>query len=62
MVDGTTFYTDSTHKKANANKSKFEDQVVESVKERRMWLEDEINEERIKNGRKEIEYKDEKDT
>ena len=62
LVDGTTFYTDSTHKKANANKSKFEDQVVESVKERRMWLEDEINEERIKNGRKEIEYKDEKET
>ena len=35
LVDGTTFYTDFTHKKANANKAKFEDQIVESGKERR---------------------------
>ncbi len=54
LVDGTTFYTDSTHKKANANRGKFEDKIVKSVKERRKWLEDEINEERIKNGRKEF--------
>ena len=59
LIDGTTFYTDSTHKKANANKAKFEDQIVESVKERRKWLEEEINEERIKQGRKPFEYKDE---
>lgn len=59
LVDGTTFYTDSTHKKANANKNKFEDQIVETIKERRKWLEDEINEERTKNGRKKFEYKDE---
>ena len=58
LVDGTTFYTDSTHKKANANKNKFEDCVVEEVKERRKWLEEEINEERIKQGKKPFEYKD----
>ena len=46
-------------KKANANKAKFEDQIIESVKERRKWLEEEINEERIKQGRKPFEYKDE---
>ena len=59
LVDGTTFYTDSTHKKANANKNKFNDEIVKNVKERRKWLEDEINEERIKQGRKPFEYKDE---
>ena len=59
LVDGTTFYTDSTHKKANANKNKFEDTIVETVKTRRKWLEKEINEERIKQGRKPFEYKDE---
>lgn len=59
LVDGTTFYTDSTHKKANANKNKFEDTIIETVKTRRKWLEEEINEERIKKGRKPFEYKDE---
>lgn len=58
LIDGTTFYTDSTHKKANANKNKYEDKIVENVKERRKWLEEEINEERIKQGRKPFEYKD----
>ena len=58
LVDGTTFYTNSTHKKANANKNKYDDEVVEVVKERRKWLEEEINEERIKHGRKPFEYKD----
>ena len=58
LVDGTTFYTDSTHKKANANKNKYTDEVVQTVKERRKWLEEEINEERIKQGRKPFEYKD----
>ena len=38
LVDGTTLYTDSTHKKANANKNKFDDRVVETVKARRKWL------------------------
>src|SRR5574344_585952 len=59
LVDGTTFYTDSTHKKANANKNKYDDEIVTSIKERRKWLEEEINEERIKQGRKPFEYKDE---
>ena len=59
LVDGTTFYTDSTHKKANANKNKYDDKIIKVVKERRKWLEEEINEERIKQGRKPFEYKDE---
>lgn len=59
LIDGTTFYTDSTHKKANANKNKFTEEIVKEVKKRRQWLEEEINEERKKQGRKEFEYKDE---
>ena len=35
LVDSTTFYTDSTHKKANANKNKYDDKIVKVVKERR---------------------------
>ena len=58
LVDGTTFYTDSTHKKANANKNKYDDEIERNVKERRKWLEEEINEERKKQGRKPFEYKD----
>ena len=61
LVDGSTFYTDSTHKKANANKNKFDDTIVETIKTRRKWLEEEINEERRKYGRKEFEYNDEKE-
>lgn len=59
LVDGSTFYTDSTHKKANASKSKYIDTIEEVAKERKEWLEEEINEERRKNGRKEFVYKDE---
>ena len=59
LIDGTTFYTDSTHKKANANKNKYDDEIVKNIKERRKWLEEEINEERIKHGRKPFEYKNE---
>lgn len=59
LVDGETFYTDSTHKKANANKNKYDDEVVQVVKERRKWLEEEINEERLKQRKKPFEYKDE---
>ena len=59
LVDGTTFYTDSTHKKANANKNVYTDEIVKNIKTRRKWLEEEINEERINNGRKPFEYKDE---
>jgi len=57
LVDGTTFYTDSTHKKANANKNKYKDEIVKNIKERRKWLEEEINEERIKNNKKPFKYK-----
>lgn len=59
LIDGKTFYTDSTHKKANANKNKYEDSIVEEIKMRREWLEEEINEERIKQGKKPFEYKEE---
>lgn len=59
LVDGTTFYTDSTHKKANANKNKYDDCIIQNIKERKKWLEEEINEERINQGRKPFEYKDE---
>ncbi|MNV18554.1 hypothetical protein D3C71_1093840 [compost metagenome] len=59
LVKGQTFFTDSTHKKANANKNKYYEEAKEEVKKRRMWLEEEINEERIKQGKKEFEYKEE---
>lgn len=59
LVDGKILYTDSTHKKANANKNKFEDKIEEVAKTRRKWLEEEINEERKIQGKKEFEYKDE---
>ena len=59
LIDGTTFYTDSTHKKANANKNKYDDEIVKNIKERRKWLEEEINEERTKYNKKPFEYKDE---
>lgn len=58
LVDGTILYTDSTHKKANANKNKYEDTIVEEVQKRRIWLEEEINEERIKQGKKTFKYED----
>ena len=53
------FFMDSTHRKANANKNKYEDQLVEQVKKRKSNLEEEINEERIKIGEKPFEFKDE---
>lgn len=48
LVDGEMLFTDSTHKKANANKNKYVEAVETTVKTRRRWLEDEINEERKK--------------
>lgn len=59
LVKGETFFTDSTHKKANANKNKFHEEVKKEVKQRKEWLEKEINAERIKQGKKEFEYKEE---
>jgi len=58
LVKGETFFTDSTHKKANANKNKFHEEIKQVVHERKYWLEQEINEERIKQNKKEFEFKD----
>lgn len=59
LVQGETFFTDSTHKKANANKNKFHEEIIKEVSKRKQWLEEEINEERRKQGKKEFEYTDE---
>ena len=59
LVKGETFFTDSTHKKANANKNKFHEEVQKVVKQRKQWLEEEINAERIRQDQKEFEYKEE---
>ena len=56
LVKGETFFTDSTHKKANANKNKFHEEIEQVVHERKEWLEKEINEERVKQGKKEFEF------
>lgn len=56
LVRGETFFTDSTHKRANANKNKFHEEVQEIVHERKQWIEQEINEERRKQGKKEFEF------
>ena len=53
------FFMDSTHRKANANKNKYEDELVRQVKKRKIELEEEINEERKRIGEKPFEYKDE---
>ena len=53
------FFMDSTHRKANANKNKYEDELVKEVKKRKIELEEEINEERKRLGEKPFEYKDE---
>ena len=53
------FFMDSTHRKANANKNKYEDVIVKEIKKRRLDLEEEINEERKRIGKKEFEYKNE---
>ena len=56
LVKGETFFTDSTHKKANANKNKYKEEILQVVHERKEWLEKEINEERKKQGKKEFEF------
>ena len=58
LVKGETFFTDSTHKKANANKNKFHEEIRQVAVERKRWLEEEINEERRTQGKKEFEYED----
>ena len=59
LVKGETFFTDSTHKKANANKNKFHEEVQKVVKQRKEWLEKEINAERKNQGYKEFKFKEE---
>ena len=56
LVKGETFFTDSTHKKANANKNKFHEEVQKVVHQIKEWLEKEINEERRTQGKKEFEF------
>ena len=51
------FFMDSTHRKANANKNKYEDVLEKQVKKRKLDLEEEINEERKRIGEKPFEYK-----
>ena len=58
LVKGETFFTDSTHKKANANKNKFHEEIQQVVHERKLWLEKEINQERVEQGYKEFEFQD----
>lgn len=58
LVKGETFFTDSTHKKANANKNKFHEEIQQVVHQRIQWLEEEINKERTKQERKEFEFKE----
>ena len=58
LVGGTTFFTDSTHKKANANKNKFHEEVTQVVQQRKQCIEDEINKERKIQGKKEFDFKD----
>jgi len=58
LVDGKVLFSDSTHKKANANKKKYDIEIKENIEKRREWLEEEINEERRKYNKKEIKYKD----
>ena len=60
LVKGETFFTDSTHKKANANKNKFHEEIQQVAHERKEWLEQEINEERKKQGKKEFEFKEDR--
>lgn len=50
LVDDKTLFTDSTHKKANANKNKFEQELIETAQQRKEWLEEEINQERVNQG------------
>ena len=58
LVGKEETFTDSTHKKANANIRKCENQIVSEVKKRRLDLEAEINEERTHIGKKEFSYED----
>ena len=61
LVDGTVLYTDSTHLKANANKNRFDKQVV--VKSRSDYWDDldaAINQDRNAHGKKRLKAKERK--
>lgn len=62
LVGKEDIYTDSTHKKANANKNKHDNETITEIKKRKLDLEAEINEERIRIGKKEFKFKDEEVT
>jgi transposase len=58
LVIGKILYTDSTHLKANANKNKFEEKYIKvEVKEYVEDLENAVNEDRIKHGKKPLKKK-----
>ena len=59
LVDGKVLYSDSTHLKANANKNKFEEEIVE--KESQAYIKElnnSINEDRIAHGKKPLEFEE----
>lgn len=58
LVDGKTLYTDSTHLKANANKNKFTEEMLEaSTKSYMNALEEAINKDRKDHNKKELKSK-----
>lgn len=57
-IDCGTIYADATHIKANANKRKYSEEVVETVTSIKAELLDDINEKRLELGKKEIELED----
>ncbi len=58
LVDGKTLYTDSTHMKANANKNKFTEEMLEkSTKAYMSDLEESIAKDRISHDRKPLKSK-----
>ena len=59
LVGKDDTYTDSTHKKANANIHKYENQTVSEIRKRRVAIEAEINQERERLGKKAFEYEEE---
>lgn len=59
LVDGKILYSDSTHLKANANKNKFEEEIVEKesqayIKE----LNESINKDRVAHGKKPLKFEE----
>ena len=54
LVKGETFFTDSTHKKANANKNKYHEEIKQVAKQRKEWIEEEINKERENKGKRNL--------